>query len=46
MLLVDCYCVDRQLYARQKVQQWLGLRLTLTVVASASCIASALGLVR
>ncbi len=43
LLLIACYGVDRKLYARQHVQQWLGLRLALTIVASASCMAAALG---
>jgi hypothetical protein len=44
LLLLACYGVDRRLYAQQRVPQWLGLRLTLTMVASASCVAAALGL--
>ena len=45
-LLWACYAADRVLYPRFKVQGWLPMRLTLTVVASASCLLGALGLMR
>lgn len=41
-----CYAVDRTVYPRFGVQGWLGMRLALTTVASLSCLAAALGLVR
>jgi hypothetical protein len=44
LLLIACYGVDCKLYAQQQVRQWLGLRLALTIVASTSCFAAALGL--
>ncbi len=40
-LLVLCYAVDRVLYASAGVASWLGLRLQLTAVAAASCVAGA-----
>lgn len=45
-LLWACYAADRVLYPRFQVQGWLPMRRTLTVVASASCLLGALGLVR
>lgn len=45
-LLWACYAVDRMLYPRFQVQGWLPMRRTLTVVASASCLLGALGLMR
>ena len=45
-LLWACYAADRVLYPRFKVQGWLPMRWTLTVVASASCLLGALGLMR
>jgi hypothetical protein len=39
-----CFAVDRVLYPRFKVQDWLPMRLALTCVASASCVAGATGL--
>lgn len=36
-----CFAVDRRLYPRFGLRGWLGMRLALTVVASASCIAAA-----
>lgn len=38
-LLVICYAVDRTLYARAGLAGWLTLRLQLTAVATASCVA-------
>ncbi|MBG6077055.1 DUF3429 domain-containing protein [Polaromonas sp. CG_9.11] len=40
-LLVACYVVDRRLYASAGLSRWLGLRLQLTAVATASCLAGA-----
>ncbi|CDS54050.1 hypothetical protein [Polaromonas sp. CG9_12] len=40
-LLVICYVVDRRLYASAGLSRWLGLRLQLTAVATASCLAGA-----
>ena len=40
-LLWACYAVDRVQYARHQQQAWLPLRLQLTLVASASCLAGA-----
>ena len=45
-LLWACYAVDRMLYPLCQVQGWLPMRWTLTVVASASCLLGALGLMR
>jgi hypothetical protein len=45
-LLWACYAADRVLYPRFQVQGWLPMRWTLTVVASASCLLGALGLIR
>ena len=45
-LLWACYAADRVLYPRFGVQGWLPMRWTLTVVASASCLLGALGLMR
>ena len=45
-LLWACYAADRVLYPRFQVQGWLPMRRTLTVVASASCLLGALGLMR
>lgn len=41
VLLLACYAVDRRLYARAGMSSWLGLRLQLTGVAVASCLAGA-----
>jgi hypothetical protein len=43
-LLWTCFAVDRVLYPRHQLQNWLTLRLMLTVVASISCLASAAAL--
>ncbi len=45
-LLWVCFAVDRAVYPRLQVQGWLRMRLQLTVVASASCVAGAWGLLR
>lgn len=41
VLLLACYAVDRRLYASAGLSSWLGLRLQLTGVAAASCLAGA-----
>jgi hypothetical protein len=41
-VLWACYAVDRVVYPRFQVQAWLPMRLRLTCVASASCLAAAL----
>ena len=40
-VLVACYFVDRRLYPQRGLAAWLPMRLQLTVVAAASCIAGA-----
>ena len=45
-LLLVCFGVDRRLYARHQLQGWLPMRLRLTLVACASCLAAAWGLLR
>ncbi|WP_341905699.1 DUF3429 domain-containing protein [Polaromonas sp. YR568] len=40
-LLATCYAVDRALYASAGLAGWLTLRLQLTAVATASCVAGA-----
>jgi hypothetical protein len=42
-VLWACFAVDRVMYPRSGAQAWLPMRLSLTVVASASCVAGALG---
>jgi hypothetical protein len=37
-VLWACFGVDRLVYPRFQVQGWLPMRLTLTVIASASCL--------
>ena len=44
LLLLTCYAVDRRVYPRHQLQAWLPMRLRLTAVAAASCLAGALGL--
>ncbi len=46
VLLCACYAVDRTMYARYKLQAWLPMRMQLTLVASASCLAGATALLR
>ena len=43
-LLWVCFAVDRRVYPGFALQGWLPMRLLLTLVASASCSAAALGL--
>jgi hypothetical protein len=43
--LCICYGVDRQLYVREGVAGWLGLRGLLTLVATLSCLVATAGLV-
>ncbi len=43
-LLWACFAMDRVLYPRHQLQAWFPIRLTLTVVASLSCVAGALAL--
>ena len=43
-LLWACFLMDRALYPRYQLQAWFPMRLTLTVVASLSCVAGALAL--
>lgn len=45
-LLWICYAVDRATYTRYLLRSWLPMRLTLTVVASVSCVGGAIGLLR
>ena len=45
-LLLVCFGVDRRLYPQHQLQGWLPMRLRLTLVACASCIAAAWGLLR
>jgi hypothetical protein len=40
-LLWACFAVDRVAYPRFQAQAWLPMRLTLTLIASASCIVGA-----
>ena len=42
-VLWACFAVDRVVYPRCGAQAWLPMRLALTAVASASCVAGALG---
>lgn len=42
VLLVVCFAVDRRVYPRMGLSGWLPMRLQLTTVATASCIAAAL----
>jgi hypothetical protein len=44
-VLWACFAVDRMVYPRYQVQGWLPMRLTLTVLASASCLAGAYNVV-
>ncbi len=45
-LLWACFAVDRALYPRYRQRAWLPMRLQLTLVASASCLAAAVALAR
>jgi hypothetical protein len=42
-MLAVCYLVDRGVYPKEGVAQWLPLRLRLTVVAIASSVIGAAG---
>jgi len=44
-LLWACFAVDRVIYPRFQAQGWLPMRLTLTWVASASCVVGAAGII-
>lgn len=46
LLLLVCYAVDRRVYPHHRLQGWLPMRLRLTGVAAASCLAGALGVLR
>lgn len=46
VLLWTCYAVDRIVYPRHQLQQWLPTRLRLTLVASLSCLAGVAALLR
>lgn len=46
LLLLTCYAVDRRVYPHHQLQGWLPMRLRLTGVAAASCLAGALGVLR
>jgi hypothetical protein len=41
VLLGACFAVDRTVYPRYRVQGWLPMRLVLTCIAGASCLAGA-----
>ena len=43
-LLLACFAVDRVVYPGLQVRGWLPMRLLLTLVASASCVAGAVGM--
>ena len=45
-MLWICFAVDRMTYPRLNAGQWLPMRLVLTLIASASCIAGAWGMLR
>lgn len=45
-LLLLCFGVDRRLYRLHRLEGWLPMRLRLTAVACASCLAAAWGLLR
>lgn len=42
-MLIGCYVVDRNVYRKEHVERWLPLRLRLTITATLSCLAGALG---
>ena len=46
LVIVVCFGVDRQVYARLGLRAWLPMRFLLTVVAALCCAAGAWGLVR
>jgi Protein of unknown function (DUF3429) len=41
LVVVVCYLVDRKLYPKAGLAEWLPMRLRLTVVAAASCMLGA-----
>ena len=45
-LLLLCYSLDRRWYPQHQLQRWLPMRLRLTAVACASCLAATWGLLR
>lgn len=45
-LLWACFAVDRRVYPRFQSQSWLPMRLALTLVASASCVAGFWGMLQ
>lgn len=45
-LLWACFAVDRAVYPKYEIQGWLPLRWNLTLVASVSCGAGAVGMMR
>lgn len=45
-LLWACMAVDRMVYPRYQLQGWLRMRLTLTLIASASSVLGALGMLQ
>ncbi len=45
-LLWACFAVDRAVYPRYQLQDWLPMRLSLTLVASVSCLVGAAALLR
>lgn len=44
ILLWACFAVDRVVYPRHQMQAWLPMRLRLTLIASACCVAGAIAL--
>lgn len=46
VLLWVCLAVDRAVYPRYQMQAWLPMRLRLTLVASISCVAAVVALLR
>jgi hypothetical protein len=41
LILIICYTVDRKAYVEAGLQEWLPMRLHLTVVATLSCLLGA-----
>jgi hypothetical protein len=41
VILIICYTVDRKAYVEAGLQEWLPMRLHLTVVATLSCLLGA-----
>ena len=46
VLLGACFAVDRSVYRRYALQDWQPMRLRLTLVAGASCLAAVAALAR